>query len=158
MNQKATSHLARYIDTGLKAGLFNQKDLIKWADDFIVKSTDPDRIYIELSLSEGKNIQYTIDALNEFLEANEPQPEAKYFFSVLQEKYFAGQFSCDDAMLILYRLIFTTKMSELEERSIRKIDSISWAFEEFYGKDNPQDAVEAFLKLYSDIEVPYPIF
>ena len=158
MNQKATSHLARYIDTGLRAGLFNPADLIKWADDFILKSTDPDRIYIELSLSADKNIQYIIDALNEFLDPNEPKSEAKYFFSVLHKKYFAGQFSYDQAMSILYRLIFITKMSGLEERSIRKIDSIFWAFEEFYRKDNPKDAIEDFLKLYSNIEVPYPIF
>jgi hypothetical protein len=158
MDQRNTSQLVRYIQTGLTIGLFTPEDIMKWADDVILKSKNPSRLFVEISLSDNKSIQHLIDAITEFITPNEPLVEAKYFFLLLHIKYSSGLLPLEKIRSILYRLIFKTQMSKDEERSIRKIDSIFEPFNRSYGSSDRQKAVEDFLTPYKDIENPYPMF
>lgn len=164
MNRSDIPQMAQYIGTGLSLGLFKQVEIVKWADDMIVKENDPERFLTEISLCELKNRNSLSEVIKEFLPPQNASFNVNQLLALIYKRFISGQISIDRTIRALSRLAEEGFLSEIERNTISNIDD---DFEMTYGEvgkelfegsfEPIQKDVEAFLLAYKDIPIPFSL-
>jgi hypothetical protein len=121
-NPKDFLELLEVFHIALSNGLLDKKEIIKWADEIIIKNSEPDYFIIELSLCGQKTTNDIISLLNEYIGEEKPQISGRVILGFLYRKYLDKQTTLKTVVGTIYWITWKTELPDEEKSFMYGLD------------------------------------
>lgn len=141
----------------LSENLLKKKEIIDWSDKIVLKETEPDIFFIELSLMSSKSTKDIASHLNSYTNTYTSYISGKPVLSFILKKFSNAEIVFPEIIRSLYFLIHETSLSNKEESFIYQLDHTYEIFQ--YTKDQHllmsiDKDVLRFLRIYRQYSLP----